>query len=93
MNDNESRIFRIEPTGSIVGVNSSKAVGSEDVVPISREGDLEKVNDLEEFPSKRMEAKYPADCYSFLSLHTPFEQPKFFAFGIMVWMFQVRFVG
>ncbi len=36
-------------------------------------------------------SNYPSDCYSFLALHGPLEQPKFFFFGVLVWAFQVRF--
>eukprot|EP00531_Pseudo-nitzschia_arenysensis_P000586 CAMPEP_0116127834 /NCGR_PEP_ID=MMETSP0329-20121206/7043_1 /TAXON_ID=697910 /ORGANISM="Pseudo-nitzschia arenysensis, Strain B593" /LENGTH=1048 /DNA_ID=CAMNT_0003621943 /DNA_START=256 /DNA_END=3405 /DNA_ORIENTATION=+ len=35
---------------------------------------------------------YPADCYSFMALHGPFEAPRFFFFGFLVWVFQVTFL-
>lgn len=55
--------------------------------------DLNELNDVEkECFSERMSAKYPADCYSFLSLHSPFESPMFFAFGLTVWLFQMSFL-
>ena len=34
---------------------------------------------------------YPADCYSFIAVHSPFKKPQFFFFGIMVFVFQVCF--
>jgi hypothetical protein len=36
--------------------------------------------------------KYPADCYSLLSLHGPIDNPKFFLFGFMVFSFQMSFL-
>lgn len=52
-------------------------------------GFVDEVSDEEDVYSKRANAKYPADCYSFLALHGPFEAPVFFFFGVMVWLFQV----
>ena len=46
--------------------------------------------DTEQGSSKDSESEpqtYPADCYSFLSLHGP--KSGFFYFGLLVWMFQV----
>ena len=94
MSESESRHLRVEPTGDIIGFNGDGEVAPDAVATLSREGIFDKLNDMEEerSSSNRMDAKYPADCYSFLSLHGPFENPKFFAFGVMVWMFQVWFV-
>lgn len=33
---------------------------------------------------------WPADCYTFISLHHPFDGTYFFWFGFAVWVFQVR---
>ena len=33
---------------------------------------------------------YPADCYTFMSLHGPFDKTLYFYFGFLVWAFQVR---
>jgi hypothetical protein len=35
---------------------------------------------------------WPADCYSFIALHGPTEDPVFFGFGFMVWAFQIAFL-
>lgn len=35
---------------------------------------------------------YPGDCYSFMSLHGPFDKGGFFYFGFFVWVFQVVFL-
>jgi len=35
---------------------------------------------------------FPSDCYSFLSLHGPFDNPLFFSFGMMVFIFQMMFL-
>ena len=35
---------------------------------------------------------YPADCYSFLALHSPYSNFGFFLFGFMVWAFQIAFL-
>jgi len=35
---------------------------------------------------------YPADCYSFMSIHSPFEKPMFFLFGFVVFCFQILFL-
>ena len=35
---------------------------------------------------------FPSDCYSFLSLHGPCDNPLFFCFGMMVYVFQMRFL-
>jgi len=35
---------------------------------------------------------FPSDCYSFLSLHGPFDNPLFFSFGMMVYIFQMMFL-
>lgn len=51
----------------------------------------EECNPWRQQSSERKNSKYPADCYSFMSLHGPLEQPKFFFFGVLVWAFQVRF--
>ena len=57
----------------------------------AKNGADDEVNDLkDERIIKRHEAKYPADCYSFLAIHGPFEKPLLFSFGLMVWAFQVR---
>ena len=32
---------------------------------------------------------YPADCYSFLALHGPLENPQLFSFGFLVWASQI----
>ena len=37
-------------------------------------------------------ATYPPDCYSFLAIHGPFKNPFFFAFGMMVFSFQLAFL-
>ena len=55
-------------------------------------GDFDSENLQKSYSVRRENAKYPADCYSFLSIHGPFEQPKFFAFGVIIWLFQVRTV-
>ncbi|VEU35645.1 unnamed protein product [Pseudo-nitzschia multistriata] len=36
---------------------------------------------------------YPADCYSVMAIHSPFEKPFFFFFGFMVFCFQVLFLS
>jgi hypothetical protein len=33
---------------------------------------------------------YPADCYSFMAVHGPFDGTHYFYFGFLVWVFQVR---
>lgn len=35
---------------------------------------------------------YPSDSYSFLSIHSPFTEPLFFAFGLGVFLLQVAFL-
>jgi len=35
---------------------------------------------------------FPSDCYSFLSLYGPFDNPLFFSFGMMVFIFQILFL-
>jgi len=35
---------------------------------------------------------YPADCYSFLAIHSPLQNPFFFCFGFTVFVFQVLFL-
>jgi hypothetical protein len=35
---------------------------------------------------------YPADCYSFMSIHGPFDKNGYFYFGFAVWAFQVSFL-
>jgi hypothetical protein len=35
---------------------------------------------------------YPADSYSFISLHSPLKKPYFFFFGVMVFVFQILFL-
>jgi len=35
---------------------------------------------------------YPADCYSFIAIHSPFSSPFFFLFGFTVWVFQIMFL-
>jgi len=35
---------------------------------------------------------FPNDCYSFLSLHGPCDNPLFFSFGMMVYIFQMMFL-
>jgi len=35
--------------------------------------------------------KFPADCYSLMALHSPFESPFYFYFGLLVWVFQMLF--
>ena len=44
----------------------------------------EECNPWGQQSSERKKSKYPADCYSFISLHGPLEQPKFFFFGVLV---------
>lgn len=39
---------------------------------------------------RTMAGTYPADCYTFMALHGPFEKNLFFYFGFLVWLFQVR---
>ena len=79
-----SNKFRVESSGDIIGVHGEDEVGD------TKES-FADMNDLEkDLSSERIDAKYPADCYSFISLHSPFERPTFFAFGVLVWLFQVR---
>ena len=35
---------------------------------------------------------YPADCYSFMAIHSPLKDPGFFAFGFLVFTFQIMFL-
>jgi hypothetical protein len=35
---------------------------------------------------------YPADCYSFIAVHSPLEGPFYFFFGLMVFCFQIAFL-
>jgi len=35
---------------------------------------------------------YPADCYSFMAVHSPFKKPYFYFFGFTVWVFQIMFL-
>mmetsp|Transcript_63806 Transcript_63806/g.71312 ORF Transcript_63806/g.71312 Transcript_63806/m.71312 type:complete len:1086 (-) Transcript_63806:338-3595(-) len=35
---------------------------------------------------------YPADCYSFVALHSPFDGLGFWSFGVFVWTFQIGFL-
>ena len=35
---------------------------------------------------------YPGDSYSFLSIHGPLEEPRFFLFGLGVWFLQMMFL-
>jgi len=36
--------------------------------------------------------KYPADCYTFLAVHTPFDKTLYWYFGFFVWFFQMAFL-
>ncbi len=69
----------------------------EDETAVDPDGTINKDNSrkAEQSPwdhqsPERKNAKYPPDCYSFLSLHGPLENPTFFSFGVVVWAFQVR---
>ena len=56
---------------------------------------IEDVVEIEDF-SDEMYCKsdgerqtYPADCYSFIALHSPFDRGGYFYFGFSVWACQV----
>lgn len=40
-------------------------------------------------PSEKKNGTYPSDCYSFIAIHGPIENPIYFGFGFTVWAFQV----
>ena len=71
--------------------SGDKAVG--DVVSVSGEDfdDEAKCATVTEGDT-HMILKYPADSYSFMAVHSPFDKggSLYFAFGFMVWLFQVR---
>ena len=84
----------VEPPGDLVEHGSSCLADNSAMVDESGiAGDFDRENLQKRYSVQRENAKYPADCYSFLSIHGPFEQPKFFAFGVIIWLFQVRTVS
>ena len=83
MSETDSRMLRVDSTGEIIDVKDAEKPTKGSF------GDLNgQQEDIGRF-SERIDATYPADCYSFLTLHGPFEKPLFFGFGILVWLFQV----
>ena len=64
------------------------AVTSEANFDDEAQSDMKGDDELQE--QSEMSGTYPADCYSFLAIHGPTENPTFFSFGILVWLFQVR---
>eukprot|EP00536_Pseudo-nitzschia_multiseries_P016330 jgi/Psemu1/220980/e_gw1.1078.1.1 len=44
-----------------------------------------------ETSSKDVVKTFPPDCYSLMALHSPFEAPYYFYFGLLVWTFQISF--
>ena len=93
----------IDPSGCVeedygLSVAANNGItGTDDDVPVAvaKEGSFDNESDQkgeeeDEQSSETGGQTYPADCYSFLTLHGPIKSPKFFFFGLTVWLFQVR---
>jgi len=50
-------------------------------------------NFYQEVPAPSSNSKYPEDTYSFLYLHGPFTEPRFFFFGLLVFLIQGGLLG
>lgn len=68
--------------------NGEKAVVGD--APIEHSDFEGNASDGFENETQACKGTYPADCYSFMAVHGPFERPLFFFFGFLVWAFQVR---
>ncbi len=68
--------------------NGEKATGG---ASVDQDRDFEgSAKETFESESKASTGTYPADCYTFMALHGPFDGNRFFYFGFLVWAFQVR---
>eukprot|EP00535_Pseudo-nitzschia_heimii_P001540 CAMPEP_0197186162 /NCGR_PEP_ID=MMETSP1423-20130617/13332_1 /TAXON_ID=476441 /ORGANISM="Pseudo-nitzschia heimii, Strain UNC1101" /LENGTH=1231 /DNA_ID=CAMNT_0042637391 /DNA_START=214 /DNA_END=3905 /DNA_ORIENTATION=+ len=70
--------------GGILIAERHNDAGCDDAIDV----DIERE---EQAARKRRNTKLPADSYSFMMLHGPFSEPRFFFFGFKVWLFQVTF--
>ena len=82
----------------VAGANSSDDASDDDnfdgaTVGVAKEGNFEDERTDENTDEQQSEAHktWPADCYSFVALNEPLENPIIFSFGVMVWVFQVRY--
>lgn len=74
--------------------SSSSSIGGE-ITPKWNNRDSKSSCDTDTRSSEVRNAStgtYPADCYSFLALHGPMDDPGLFSFGLTVWMFQISFL-
>ena len=84
---NEMETEHIADVGVDLGNGEKAAAGASVDQDRDFEGSAEEKFDNE---SKPCTGTYPADCYTFMALHGPFDGNRFFYFGFFVWVFQVR---
>ena len=82
----------IEFSGASSNIGSYNDFNLDVIEGVANEEKLENesVNDVTNERQSEARQTWPSDCYSFIALHGPLDNPRFFLFGILVWAMQVR---